>query len=515
MSSDAEYARLLAISSLVGAPAGEALRGLGMLIDLAHSNRDARGAEHAIELADALPVDTWSSADRAHLSFFLSNAWDDLSRLRATSDEDRWTWSSPEKDAALLALRRAVAEEGFARLSRDVRCKIFTNLGNAFSTIGRYIEAAEYWNAALAVDPTFPMALANRGYGRFHYAKTLYDEGHRERFLRAAYNDLSAGIPAVPYPDAKKYFTFIAGKIEEQYGRTLLEADDRYDDFPLGESEEEIAYRTWTLKQRLFLNPMNDLVTLSVAATDILLTPNMVVPVGEPPILQGFFNAMKQEYASARFLLWQALHGKASAFADRDVVLVNTLDYPAYGINGECLKLAFRSFYSLLDKTAFFLNRYLHLGTDPNYVYFTRIWYEGESPKKPLKAAFEKYANLPLRGLYWLSRDFDDRAERQLAPDAALLSTVRQHLEHKYLKLHTDDFSPGVGGEFFTDTLALSIRERDLQAKTLRLARVTRAALIYLILGIHVEEQHRKEKRPANLKILGTELDRYDDKWKR
>lgn len=166
-----------------------------------------------------------------------------------------------------------------------------------------------------------------------------------------------------------------------------------------------------------------------------------------------------------------------------------------------------------IDKIAFFLNRYLNLGTDDNHVYFARIWYEGESPKKPLKAAFESYANLPLRGLYWLSRDFDDRADRQLAPDAVLLNTVRQHLEHKYLKLHTDDWTPTATGEFFTDTLAHSIRQPEFQRKALRLARLTRAAMIYLILGVHVEERHRKEKR-GDERIIGMPLDRYEDEWK-
>jgi tetratricopeptide (TPR) repeat protein len=515
MSLTTEYNRLLAASTLRDLPAPTTLEHVGRLVDLAHAHRDAGGAEHAIALVAELQLDSWSSRDRAHMLFFLANAWDDLARVRAKTDDERWTWSSAEKDASLLALRRAVAEDGFAELSADVQCKILTNLGNAFSTIGRYIEAVEYWNAALAVDPSFPMALANRGYGRFHYAKTLYDEGHCERFLRAAYQDLQAGVPSVPYPDAKEYFTFIAGKIEERYGAEFLRRPDTYRDFSLGGSEAEVAYRTWTLRERLFLNPMNDLDTASVAATDVLHTPSMVVPAGEPPILQGFFNAMKQEYTAARFLLWQGLHTQVPAFADRDVYLMNTLDYPAYGVNGEYLKLAFRSFYSLFDKIAFFLNRYLRLGTDPNRVYFARIWYEGETPKKGLKPIFERYANLPLRGLFWLSRDFDDRADRQLASDAELLSTVRQHLEHKYLKVHTDDWSPGAGGEYLTDTLAHSIREGDFERKTLRLARLTRAALIYLILGVHVEEQHRREKRPSDIVIPGTSLDRYEDEWKR
>jgi hypothetical protein len=42
---------------------------------------------------------------------------------------------------------------------------------------------------------------------------------------------------------------------------------------------------------------------------------------------------------------------------------------------------------------------------------------------------------------------------------------------------------------------------------------IARAALLYLILGITVEEQHRRPKRPKN--VIGTELPPYDDTWKK
>jgi hypothetical protein len=164
----------------------------------------------------------------------------------------------------------------------------------------------------------------------------------------------------------------------------------------------------------------------------------MIVPRGEPPIYQGFFNQLKQEYTTARFLLYQGLHQHAPPWADKEVRLYNTLDYPAYGTNLELIKLAFRSSYSLFDKIAYLLNHYLTLGISEKRVNFKTLWYENENPKKSLKPTFDSYANLPLRGLYWISRDLDENTPRHLSPDAAALGTIRQHLEHKYLSTHPD-----------------------------------------------------------------------------
>lgn len=508
------YDDLLAVPSVRALSPADALRYLGQLIDLGQMQTDARGAEHALALAAELPIDTWVSADRALLFFFLANAWDDLRHRRIASASDAWKWAPDEFNQSLLYLRRAYNEADFAALGPDARCKILTNLGNNLSTIGRYIEAIEHWNAALAIDPAFPMAQANRGYGRFHYAKTVYDIGHRDALLQGAYDDLCAALDRVPYPDAKAYFTSIRDGILRICRPGSFDVAPTYKEFSLGDTAEEIAYRRWCLKERLFLTPMNDLLTESVAAADVILTPSMVVPVGEPPILQGFFNQLKEEFTTARYLLYQGFFGLAPTFPDRDVKLVNTLDYPSYGFSIESVKLAFRSFYSLFDKIAFFLNRYLVLGIPERGVSFQTLWYEREDRKKGiLKPAFDNYPNLPLRGLFWLSRDFDDKDERHLAPDAARLSTIRQHLEHKYLKIHEPEWVLAKGDPLRTDTLAFSIERKEFEAKSLRLARVVRAALLYLVLGIHVEEDHRRGRRGDAI-VPGIPLDTYEDEWK-
>lgn len=57
--------------------------------------------------------------------------------------------------------------------------------------------------------------------------------------------------------------------------------------------------------------------------------------------------------------------------------------------------------------------------------------------KAPLRPIFVTSENWPLRGLYWLSKDFFDEAIKETTePDSGALAEIRNQLEHKYLKVH-------------------------------------------------------------------------------
>ncbi len=195
-------------------------------------------------------------------------------------------------------------------------------------------------------------------------------------------------------------------------------------------------------------------------------------------------------------------------FSDRDVLLYNTLDYPSYSLAVEKVKASFRMVYSLFDKIAYFLNEYLDLSIPKKRVSFKTLWYEAHNKKKGVRPDFQKRQNWPLRGLFWLSKDlFEDNLgfKESIEPDAQELHDIRNHLEHKYLKLHEGLWhgppSDNDKASFaLADTLAFSMDRREFEAKTLRLIKMARAALIYLSLAIHCEEQRRtKERRPDSI----------------
>lgn len=246
----------------------------------------------------------------------------------------------------------------------------------------------------------------------------------------------------------------------------------------------------------------------AISAHDILSLPDFTTEINEPPIVAGIFNALKQEFVSARWMLWEGIKSNAPHFSDREVLLYNTLDYPSYGLSVEKVKMAFRMAYSILDKIAYFLNHYLALGIPERRISFRTIWREKDNG--PVRDRFVKSENWPIRGLFWLSKDlFEEDMRDSTEPEARALAELRHHLEHKYVKVHEMQLGPS---DPSCDTLAHSIGRPDLEQRTLRLMQLARSALIYLSLGMHREERERAKGEKGLVATIS--LDPLPDEWK-
>lgn len=140
-----------------------------------------------------------------------------------------------------------------------------------------------------------------------------------------------------------------------------------------------------------------------------------------------------------------------------------------------------------------------------------------------LLSEFKSKENLPMRGLYWLSKDLfcDDEGFREaIEPDARDLNNYRNHLEHKHLKLHMDEWAGPLAlqdtfSKAMEDSLALSVYRRDFERSVISIMRLARAALIYLSLGVHIEERHKAKGRDSNAVVMPMWMDTWKDDWKR
>lgn len=178
--------------------------------------------------------------------------------------------------------------------------------------------------------------------------------------------------------------------------------------------------------------------------------------------------------------------------------------------------MAFRGAYAVFDKIAFLLNAYLHLGHPERQVNFRTLWY-AKGRGKELHPACDGLANWPLRGLFWLSKDiFEDTMRSSTEPDARYLYELRNHMEHKFVSVH-DGFLRGVSTIEVQPAKAgiFDISLDDLMMKTLRQLKLARAAIIYMSLGIHAEEQRRAKARGADGASIPIILDTWEDEWKR
>jgi tetratricopeptide (TPR) repeat protein len=515
----------LSQKSIDGLSNGEALDHIGLLIDASNDARSSAGTDRAFSLLDEirkrdLPPDL---AALAH--YFAANAWEN--RVHQKVQHDAWAWEQPEVQAQILELRGAVRHEGFAQLHVMRQCQILTNLANQLDHIGRFIEAVEFLDRALTLNGRFAMAHGNRGIALGAYARALYDGGHAGLMLMMAHDSLAAATsPDTLYDSdaqdaARAAFENCRMEILKHTAVEEIRKTIDLDDHSLGRGTAEHAYRTWCLEHRLFINPLNDLGVHAIAARDVLTLSSLTVtePSAQVPPIIGFFNQMKQEFVSARYLYYEGVNGGRPHYSDREVLLYNTLDYPSYSIAAEKMRTAFRIAYSLLDKIAYFLNTYLGLGHKLNQVGFRSVWYEAKGAEpRPLLQHFSACHNWPLRGLFWLSKDiFEDDFRLVTEPDAEALKNVRDHLEHKYIQLHEnwigDAFSTEDAAQSQAVQFGLHLSRDDFAARALRVLKLVRAALIYLSLAVHREEWQRRRGQVEGL-VMPMFLDTWQDSWK-
>jgi hypothetical protein len=501
----------------------EAFDHIGLLIDLSADAGFARGAQRALYLLDELEQRALIPAHCALLNYFRANAWSLKGHL--AGHRRSWAWEQPETLQEILALSRAASHEGFIALDKVRQCQILTNRANLLNGVGRFIDALEGWDHALRILPQFAMANGNRAAGLKYYSGTLHDPGHQAYFLLAAHDaavvatSKKALIDAEYPPSVAAGFQALASDISAHSPIDAIRASQDLDSFSLGRSKKEQSYRRWCLNERLFLNPLNDLGPHTIAARDVLTLPTLTeVSMPEkaghlvPPVF-GYYNQMKQEFASARYLLFDGITTSGVHFSDRGVLLYNTPDYPKFSLGTEQVRASFRIAYSLLDKIAYLINSYWAPGKAEDRISFRSIWFQ--ESKSALHPRFVKYENWPLRGLFWLSKEiFDEELKQTTSPDARELHGLRNHLEHKYLQVHEGLASAVMPEGSSVGVLGKSISSIEMEAKALRVMKIARSALCHLSLAIGQEEKLRAKKRPKGM-LLPMTISTWEDKWKR
>jgi tetratricopeptide (TPR) repeat protein len=516
------YSKLFAVKDLSGLPTDIAIEHIGILTDRSFELRKKKGIQQAIALSEKIWKRKLTDFQTAVLNYHIANAWGNLHKLSITSPADLWKWEQAEVENQLIYLRRAVIairRDDIEKRYKNQACPIYTNLAGTLSQIGRFVEAIAYWDKALYFIPDFSMARGNRGAGLVHYAQALYDDAHSLIFFQHAYDDLESALRNRVELHARPVFERYFNELKKALSTVEIKSRIDLSAFSLGESDEEVAYKKWCLKCRLFLSPLNDLGNHPAAASDILSMPSIVMKKGETPYYHGYYNQLKQEFVSARWLYYEGVNCLQKHFSDRNVLLFDTLDNPVYSLAAEKEKLSFRMAYSLFDKIAFFLNRYLDIHIEDKKVNFRTLWYRSPVKEKKLREKLADSQNWPLRGLFWLSKDLyedKDGFKDALEPDARQIHSIRNHLEHKYLKLHDasrqGSSSGGEETDDFDDSLEFSLSREDFEARTLRILKMARAALIYLSLTVHAEESRRSMIREEQdipvmeLPIIGSEM---------
>lgn len=470
----------------------EILEILGELIESAREQNDLDKLEKTIQLAyKFIDNPKFNQREIGLLNYFLSNAWSYIQRTKFPNEE--FSLETTELEKQIIHLRIA------NNLIKDIndnfnKCQILTNLGNLFSHIGRFSEAQDYFNQCLEINRDFGMAIGNRGFGLYYYARVIFEPVQQFIFMQYARKDLANAISSNQvYFEAKYAFANMIQQIESAYPIDELNDFKNYSDFYKGLNKLEREYKEWCAENKLFINPLNDILTESVVAQDYLFIPTMILKPNDKLFFHSMFNQLKQEYTSARFLFYEAIQSNRSHFSDKDVVLMDTSDYSVYSFALEKTKITFRVCYSIFDKIAYFINIYLKLGYDENRVSFRTVWYNNLDKKKGLNNQLLTTKNWAMRGLFWLSKDlYEKDFDASIDPDAKEIASIRNFIEHKSFKIVESD---NYGWTEKNETFEI---DRDLfYDKTFKLLKLSRSALMYLSFLIYDEERKKSDKNPT------------------
>ncbi|MGF7078908.1 LA2681 family HEPN domain-containing protein [Mucilaginibacter sp. UYCu711] len=498
MLSDRNYAELLALDPRTHSDL-EKVGYIGDLFDYSYENNDTKGTEKGLSLSETVKIKELPPIEQAKLHYYLANGWSQMRYFNRFEQSDSWDYDQVELTGEIFHLRSCLRNGAFDELQKELRCQAYTNMGNHFSHVGRFVEAQQMWRNALEIIPHFGMALGNMGQGYFYYGRALYDNGHHNIFIFQTYQYLIRAIQLKKqlHPGAYDAWKKLSDQIAERYPATYLTHDHDFNRFDLGKDPKLRSYRRWCLDQYLYINPLNDIGPVTTACHDILHLPSMTVAAGDPPKYHTLFNQIKQEYATARFLFYEGTQPHKPHFSDMDVNLVDTLEYAEYSFHMEKVKITYRLIYSLFDKIAYLLNDYLQIGLNRKKISFRSLWHEDVKGKKTLRQRFQNNTNIALRGLYWLSKDLYNAEDEEahsivLEPDAQELAEIRNHIEHKSFKV----VQYGNWGGDDPDGYTYAIDRGKFELKTLKLISLMRSAIIYTSLAIHHEEK-QNPKGPA------------------
>jgi hypothetical protein len=463
---------------------------IALKIDNGCDEENATALKEAISEIDQLLLSSQNS-DNPLLHYYRANAYSGLRLL--DPHYNAFAWIQHETSEEILSLRNAYKSPIFKDLHAIRQCQILTNLGNALNRVGRPIDALSSWDEALKIQPRFAMAAGNRANGLSHFSAALYDPGHQCIFLDEAIKGFKNALQDEAIWDSD-HAESIAEQFEaklhdiEQYVQKACDLETFHpDDFSIGETPEEQEFNLWRLKNRLFINPLNDLNDWPVAAYDVFHLPSHTYDTyDDEPRFVRYFDHLKQEYAAACVLLWEGIvRDQELHIADRSTLAFETGDYQVSSIHLEKQKAALRLAYSLLDKCAVFINDYFQLGKKPEYVSFRNVWFSDRERTKLSKKIPEH--NWRLRGLYSLSLDvYDDTLKEITSPLAVRVNDVRNAAEHRFLNIY----------EFMKPQTKFAACEHistdELYQLSLHVIRLARSAIIGLSLSVHHHERFIK-----------------------
>lgn len=378
----------------------------------------------------------------------------------------------------------------------QLRVQALTNLGNSYDELGRDVEALAAYEEVLSMDSDFAMALGNRGTTLMGIAPFMGQ--HQPRVIHDAARALDA---ALADPDQVKRFGGQSALTSFEQHRSRIKVEHTHDE-PNTTKVWTDAYLRWCAERSLFLHVSQACTSDDVQDLDPLFLNRLISGLSEDEQARVYdlvdaFNALKQDYVAARYLLWLAADPESpiqehALAATKRTRFLDTYKYGDWGVRSGLAAQAFAGAINLLDKVASFTHLYFNTSRRSKRVYLHNLWRSdgirhGSANMDPeLAAQFEQHGNRGLLALCDLSCDLEQDTPLNRMVDR------RHSATHRFLAIHwmliEDNATTGTG---WLD----HVEWDDLLAGAVQQLATARAALIYLARLIDIAEQLAESKR--------------------
>ena len=161
----------------------EILNTFANIFEKSRSINDLVSLKNGLNLSSSVDLTHFDDEQKSIFHYFVANGWSYVLQLKHSNSYEV-PISSKEFEKQVYHLRCALQLIG--KKENDNTCQILTNLGCAFDHIGRFSEAQDYFRKALSINPDFGMALGNKGFGLYRYAREVFDGVHQFIFLQYA-----------------------------------------------------------------------------------------------------------------------------------------------------------------------------------------------------------------------------------------------------------------------------------------------------------------------------------------
>lgn len=466
---------------------------LSATFDKLYTNKQSQNIITAIKKAESLLSAEYNEPTKMQLYYDIAGAYHDL---RIIEGENKECYLAKE----IYSLRSAlnIYESNFrddesnspeVKIAQYIAMRSYTNLGNAYQTIGRYIVAIDCFQNALIISNEFAMASLNLSFLLFEYAQLQIKDYEQNYFHHACYYYYKQTERCKINLESQECLENLKSCIslfDPTYIKDFLSKPLSLPSLRI-KYQNEIDYRNYLLLFRLFLEPCIDIMYDPCFAVDSINLPFKKPYSNREKEFIGLFNQIKQEYNFARFLWYKtSIKSTVRHYSDRQLDLIDVGDCADYSLKDSALRTAFKAAYSLFDRIGFFINEYFEVGLKNSNISFKNVW------KKELKDRKEEvYFSIPnpimdvhsdnplVKAIYWLQKDFYEKKEINItSPNAIPIFKMRNDMEHNCLRT-----SKGIEKNIFT----VYTTEGDIENNTFKLLKLARELIIYLCLAVNFE----------------------------